>query len=925
MRILWLCRSWIHSIVHRSRWEREMDDEVRFHIEQQIADLVRGGMTPREASRRARLEFGAIEARKDEMREAVGLRLLNEIGADLRYAFRQFGRSPAFTAVALLSLALGIGANTALFSAVNGLFLRKLSVLDPDALVRLKWAGKNDMVTDSSDYGSSGNDNILVVRTTFSHSMFRQFALDNRTMEDLFACAPLGRATVVVDGHADIATAFVSTGNYYRMLGLTANPGRTIVPDDDRSDATPVAVISARFWRTRFGNDPSAVGKIVLLNNVPVTIVGVITPALVDVQQAVREGPDIAVPLALVQQIANSPPPPGEPDVPLLERPTYWWLQIMGRVKRGVSAAQVQANLENIFQHTARTGLDAYLASVPADIRSDSMNRNRTEVPHLRVESGSHGIYDVNTNDSRAVTILSVVVVLMLSIVCVNVANLLLSRAAARQTEISVRLSLGATRARLVRQLLTESLMLAAFGGALGILVGQWGQQFLPMLAGQVAPLDWRVLAFVLAVTAVTGVVFGIAPALRAAGMNVGATLKDTSRTLAGSGSALNKTLLVLQVAVSLMLLIAAGLFLRTLQNLHKVDVGFNTRNLLLFRVSPMLNHYDEPRTFALYEQMTDRLRSIAGVRAVAISHVSLLSGGVSSTTIVIQGRTYAADEHPSINRLVVSPGFFETMEMPIRLGRGFTERDNANAPKVVVINETAARTYFPNVNPIGRHFGSRPETSAQFEVVGVLRDVKYNSVRDPAPPTMYVPYLQSSLPTAVFQVRTARDPASVVGAIREAVRKIDPNLPMMNVSTQVEEVERRLQSERVFAQAYTLFGGLALLLVAIGLFGLMSYSVARRTNEIGIRMALGAKSQDVLTLIMRESMTLVVIGIGIGLIAALAASRIVEALLFGVVATDALTMLGAVAVMVLVSGIAGYFPARRAARVDPLISLHYE
>ena len=549
---------------------------------------------------------------------------------DLIHGARTLMRDKGWTAVVVLSLALGIGANTALFSAVNSLFLKKLEVRDPDTLVRLKWAGKNDMVTDSSDYGySAKNTGDQTVRATFSFPMFQQFVADNTTMDDLVAFAPYSRVNLVVDGQADIASSFISTGNYYRMLGLHANPGRTITPGDDRPDAAPVAVISARYWRSRFGGDPGAVGKIVQMNNVPVTIVGVMTPDLIDVQQAVREGPDIAFPLALDSQLdmAGAGLLPGEPPrSPRLQQPTWWWLQVMGRVKPGVTAAQVQANLESVFQHTARAGLDTYLASLSAETRGDSRNRNRTEVPRLRVDSASRGVYDVNVSDSSAVTILSVVVVLILLIVCANVANLLLSRAATRHREISIRLSLGATRWRLVRQLLTESLMLAAMGGALGVLVGRWGQQLLPGTAGQAAPLDWRVLSFVLGVTGLTGLVFGIAPALRATGMNVSGALKETSRSVAGSRSLLSKSLLVMQVAISLVLLIAAGLFLRTLQNLRNVDVGFNTRNLVLFRVNPALNRYDErahrgavPRHAGAPRR--DRRRPLrgAGERAVAV------------------------------------------------------------------------------------------------------------------------------------------------------------------------------------------------------------------------------------------------------------------------------------------------------------------
>jgi predicted permease len=846
---------------------------------------------------------------------------------DLRHAVRMLLRAKGWTAVVVISLALGIGANTALFSAINGLLLTKIPVKDPDTLVRFRYVGRNDMVTSSSGYGflnrtADGQD----VRASFSYPMFQQFLADNRTMTDLFACAPFGRVSVVVDGQAEIATSFISTGNYYQLLGVQARVGRTLLPEDDRPTAPPAAVISSKYWHSRFGTDPAVVGKSVRINNVLVTIVGVLSPEFTGVQQPVAEPPDISVPLALDQQLSTNTGPPGPPR---LMQPTYWWLQVMGRLKPGATAAQVQGNLEGVFQHTARAGLDSYLKSLPEKDRSHSFNRTRTEVPRLRVEPGDRGIYDVNTNDLRSMTILSVVVALVLLIVCANVANLLLSRATARQKEISVRLSLGATRPRLIRQLLTESLLLASLGGALGVLVGYWGKQLLPGSAAQMTALDWRILAFVLLITGVTGVVFGIAPAIRATGMNVSAALKDTSRSLVGSRSILGKSLLIVQVAISLVLLVGAGLFLRTLHNLRHVDVGFNPQNLVLFRVNPQLNRYDEKRMFTLYRELIDRLGAVPGVRAVAMSQPALLSGSVNSTGIFVQGRVYPPGrpqgDSVSINRLVISPNFFDVMGIPIVMGRGLTDRDTQTAPKVVVINEAAVRKYFPNENPIGRHFGSSPETSSDLEIVGVLRDAKYDSVRDAAPPTMYVPLLQNPRGFGVFEVRTVGATASVVGGIREAVRQVDPTLPIMDVSTQIEQVEKRFAQEKVFAQAYTLFGVLALVLASVGLFGLMSYSVSRRTNEIGIRMALGAQRDDVLRLVMRESMALVVIGVAAGLAIAVAASQFVTILLFGLAPTDPRTMFVAIAVMVLVSGIAGYLPARRASKVDPMIALRYE
>jgi predicted permease len=841
---------------------------------------------------------------------------------DIRHAVRVLMHAKAWTAVVLVSLALGIGANTAIFSAINGLLIKRIPVKDPETLVRLRWGGRNDMVTNSSDYGFSakGADG-QNVRTTFSFPMYQQFLADNKTMTDLLACAPYGRVNVVVDGQAEIASAFISTGNYYQVLGVSARLGRAIMPDDDRPSATAVAVISSKFWHRRFMTDPGVVGKTIRVNNVAVTIVGVLPPEFTGIQTPVSELPDISLPLSVDAQLNVFP------GAPRASQPTYWWLQVMGRLKPGATAAQVQGNFDGVFQQTARAGFDTFLKGLAEADRSTSDIRARSNVPRLRVDSGSRGIYDVNTNELRSATMLGVVVALVLLIVCANVANLLLSRAATRQKELSVRLSLGATRPRLIRQLLTESLLLASAGGTLGVAVGYWGKQLLPGPPGQAPLMDWRVFAFVLAVTAVTGIVFGIAPALRATGGDVGAALKQNSRSVAGSKSLLSKALLVVQVAISLVLLVGAGLFLRTLDNLRRVDVGFNPQNLLLFRVQPQLNRYDEKRTLELYGQLFERIGAVPGVRAVALTNPALLTGSVNATSIFVRGRDYpnAREARPSINRLVVSPNFFETLEIPIVTGRGFTAADNAVAPKVVLINEAAAKKYFANESPIGQRFGSSVETSGQQEIIGVVRDAKYDSVRDAAPPTMYAPYLQSRFGGAVIAVRTAVNPATITAGIREAVRQADPNLPMMDVSTQIEQVELRFQQEKTFAQAYTLFGVLALLLAAIGLFGLMSYNVSRRTNEIGIRMALGAQRLDVLRLVMRESMILVAVGVVIGVGVALWASRFVTTQLFGLPGTDAATVVAAVAVMILAAAPAGFLPARRASTVDPMVALRYD
>jgi predicted permease len=496
-----------------------------------------------------------------------------------------------------------------------------------------------------------------------------------------------------------------------------------------------------------------------------------------------------------------------------------------------------------------------------------------------------------------------------------------------RTREMVVRLSMGATRWRLMRQLLTESLLLSSFGGALGILVGYWGRGLLPKTAlPRGNELDWRVLIFVAAVTAIAGIAFGIAPALRATRLNVSASLKDRGRGVVASRSLLGKTLLVVQVAISLVLLIGAGLFLRTLQNLRTVDVGFNPRNLVLFRVSPTLLRYDEARYRSLYDRLLREVEAAPGVRGATLSNVMLLSGSVNSGGVHFQGAAYTPGQREnSMNRIVAGPDFFETIGIPLQTGRTFTEHDNNEAPKVAIINEAAARKFFAGENPLGRRVGFSVETADQIEIVGVVRDAKYSQVREPAPPTMYVPHLQTPLPRAVVEVRTAGDPAGTVGAIREAVRRVDANLPMQDVFTQMEQVERRLEQEKLFARAYALFGALALVVAAIGLFGLMSYSVSRRTNEIGIRMALGAQRGDVLGQVMRESLVLVAAGIIIGLAAALGTGRFLTSLLFGLEPTDPATNGLATAVLLGVAALAAYLPARRASHVDPMVALRYE
>jgi predicted permease len=902
---IWLIRALSHIVPRRfrSEWTKEWEAELQYR------ELRRG----RDVFRRSLGSFWDALAMQPR-------RLEDETIQDVRFGLRTFWKNKALSATVIFCLALGIGANSAIFSAIDGLLMKKLSVQNPDTLVRFRYAGRNQMALQRDDYGYREKEGGLDVRATFSYAIFKQFRENNQTLTGMFACAPLDIVNVVADGQAEIASAFIASGDYHSVLGVKPLLGRMITSLDDDPAATPVAVISAGYWARRFGSNRDVIGKTVQVNGVPITIVGVEPQDFTGVQRANDTPPDLSLPLTLENRLGQK----------RLGTATAWWLEIMGRLKPGVTPVQAQGAFDGMFRQTAREGLDSYLRALSDEERARSANQNRTQIPHLRVNSGARGLYDVPPDNIQTVVILSVVVGLILLLVCANVANLLLSRAARRQTEMSMRVSLGASRLRLIRQLLTESVLLAVMGGAGGLLIGYWGKQLLPGELGA-APLDWQVVAFTFAMTVLTGILFGTVPALRATRHSLSDALKAHSRTLSGSRTWFGNALLVFQVGISLVLLIGAGLFLNTVNNLRHVSIGFNPNNVILFRTDPSLSGYSREQAGPLYREIATNLEAVPGARAVSLSNVALLSGAESSTDLFVANQPCSPctpSPQTDVDQLTIGPKFFETMEIPIFRGRNFTKHDSEGAPKVAIVNEAAARKFFPNEDPIGRKFGTSPEKNNEFEVVGLVRDVRYNSVREPAPPTVYWPYMQRLLVVfhgAVFEVRIDASPASAIKSIREAVRKIDPNLPLMRVATQVDRVERRFAQEKLFAQAYVLFGSLALLVASVGLFGLMSYSVARRTKEIGIRIALGAQRASVMRMVMRESLLLVTSGAVMGTIAALAMGRFIKGLLFGLAPTDVFTNGAALFVIISVSVFAGYFPAHRASRTDPLTALHHE
>jgi len=927
--------------------ELEMVDEMAQHLEAVYEEALANGASEQEAFARATahvkdwhlLECELIRARHPIAGTWINKRLAAEpnivsnrtggigmgsVVQDLKYAARMLLRSKAFTAIAVLSLALGIGANTALFSLVDAVLLKMLPVKKPNELVLFNWlSGPRGLSRGIMGSVKTDPANGMRSSTSFSYLTFERLRDNNEMLADVFAFAPLHQLNVNVDGQPEIATGQLVTGGYYAGLGVRPILGRTISADDDSPSASPVAVITHRYWLRRFAQDPQAVGKTITVNNIAFTIIGITPPDFLGASE-VGWSPDLSVPFSMQQQVS-----PHEKD---LDGAWFWWLQIMGRLKPGVTAEQAAASFQNVFQQSAQEGWAAALARFPP--RAQTQNPAPRDVPTLRASSGSQGLNDLRAAYSQPLRILMGIVGLVLLIACANVANLLLARAATRQKEIAIRLAIGASRWRLVRQLLTESLLLAIMGGAVGVLFAYWGKDLLlvlrPWRGAALAldlKLDLRVLGFTIVVSLLTGLVFGLAPALRATRVDLTPALKDNARSVTGgSRSLLTKSLIVVQVALSLVLLVGAGLFVRTLRNLQNVDIGFNRENLLLFNVEPGLSGYDRPQMGQLYQRITERLEAVPGVRSATVSLIPLLSGAGQTRSISVQGHTAQPDDEDNAKVNTVGAHFFDTLEMPILLGRGLSSSDEQPAPRVAVVNQFLARKYFGDENPLGKRFGfGGPETSGQIEIIGVARDAKYTGMRDQTEPTVYLPYQQAIPRSATFIVRTAGDPAAMAGSIREAVHEVDGNLPMYDVKTQTRQADESLAQERLFATLSSFFGVLALLLACVGLYGVMSYGVARRTNEIGIRMALGASATRVTTMVMRETMLVVGLGLVIGLGAALATTRFVAAMLFGLAPTDPITISAAVLLMIGVSALAGYLPARRAARVDLIIALRYE
>jgi len=851
---------------------------------------------------------------------------------DLRYGLHVLLKNPGFTAVAVLTPALGIGANTALFSVINTVLLKKLPVKEPDRLVLFD-STSNDRFTPGSHTGTNRIDSAtgLHVRSSFPYQTFVRLREERGACSDVVAFGSIS-LNVIADGLADVANAQAVTGNYYEVLGVPAFRGRMITYSDDNSAAPPVAAISYRYWQKRFGGNPNIISKQINLNNVPFTIAGVAPPGFEGAMD-VGSSLDVAIPMGWETQVDG-------------DRSDFmgaggWWLRIIGRLKPGATIEQARASLDLAFQQSALEHREARQVQRRARGQEPIGQLDPKDYPHLGAMSGSQGEMRERNSFTSPLRLLFGVVALVLLIACANVANLLLIRASARQKEIGVRLAMGASRWRLIRQLLTESVLLSLFGGALGVLFAVWIKDGLLGVSewagrGSLDPrLDLRVLSFTFGLSLLTGVVFGIVPALRATQFDLTPVLKDTGRgSSATTRSLLSRALVVAQVSLSLLLLIGAGLLVRTLINLQRVETGFNEQNLLLFNVDPGLLGYKDDRLRNLYQTMFAQLEAVPGVRAVTFSRMPLLSRGASSGTFDLPGAKPGPDgKVPQTGEVYfhnVRENFFAAMGIPLLLGRTFSANDDLKAPRVAVVNQTFAARYLPAGNPIGQRFSLDIARPDEIEIIGVVKDAKYTSQREEVPATMYRSWLQAPAITnaMTFEVRTTGDPRAYVPALRQALHEVEPNLPMDNIKTQIEQADETLSMERLFAKLMSLFAVLAQQLASIGLYGVMAYSVSRRTHEIGIRMALGANRGAMLKMILKQGMALTLIGAGLGLVGAYVLTKYLETLtnmLFGIEPRDPLTFGATAGLLMAVSLIACFIPARRATKVDPMVALRYE
>jgi len=894
------------------RIDRDVAQEIEFHRDMLAEDERRLGRTPAAAALNARRRMGNTALMTEYARDAWMVSWLDALGRDVRYALRSFARNPGFTLVATLTLALGIGANTAIFRLVDAIMLRALPVEHPEEL--------------------------LAIRRTVSYYRFEQL----RDRNDVF------KATIGIHAVPDVsltagdqslghATIELVSGNYFSVLGAHPIAGRPIVPDDDRAPGIgPVAVISYGLWQRAFARSPDAIGRTLRFQGgvfgggtsgfepeteqrrpeaATLTIIGVAPPEFFG--DTVGKLIDVWVPITMQPELW--------PGREWLSRRTASWVNIIGRLQPGINEPAARERLSRTWRLIRTDEIGPAI--------TDAQKRELANT-YLNVDSAEKGFGQIRRQFSQPLLILMSVVTFVLLIACLNVANLLLARATARRQEIAMRLSLGASRARLVRQLLTESLLLAAAGGLAGAFVAVIGARaLLDLVSGEanqialrLAP-DGRMLAFTAGVSIASGLLFGLAPALRGTRRDLQHVLKDSSRGATPGRSRASTILVAAQIAVSLVLLVACGLFVRTLFNLKAEAVGYDRNGLILLRADPVAAGYKGDDLGRAAVELMHRLAALPGVASGTLSENGLFSGTESATTLIIDGFKPSTDDDLVARFDQAGPGYFHGVGIPVVLGRDFTERDAPGAPRVTIINETMARFYFANQNPIGRHVGVTGPSNVSLEIVGVARDAQDHDLRDKPIRRFYVSYLQpiDGITTVNFEIRAGGNAGALFGPIRAELARFDPKLQVLSLKMAQKLVDDSIVTERLIAELSTLFGAVAVLLAAIGLYGVMSYSVARRTGEIGVRMALGASRRSVTSMILREICVLVALGSIVGAAGAIGLARFVESLMFGLAPRDPLTLAGSIVLLLGIGLVAGYLPARRAARIDPIVALRSE
>ncbi len=892
-----------------------METELDSHLEMLSAEFVRKGYSVEEAERRARVAMGGMVTHKEGMRAALGLRWWDEFRADLRFALRLLRKNPGFTAIAVASLALGIGANTAIFTVAKKVMIDTLAVSKPHDLRLLMWVSGHEQPVPPAWGDVSSTPNGGLISNAFSYRVFEELRSRTDVVADTIGFKDV-QMTATIEGEPEVVTSELVSGNVFAGLGITPILGRGFAQAEDAGPGSgPVAVISERYWQQRFARSPAVLGKTIWLNSVPVTIIGV-GPAHFDGLQ-IGQATQVFTPITLQPLLI---PRPQQSTVSVLDNPQSWWVQVLVRLRSDVPEARAQAALDAVLRQTAT-------ATLPPNPALSQF--------HLQFVPGDRGLDYLRGTFAEPSYVLLALASLVLLLACVNLANLLLARAATRQREMSTRLALGAGRWRILRQVLTENLMLAGLGGGAGLLLGFLGRNLLPRLidrGGSSAPMqvdfDWRVLVFTAAVSLAAGILFGVAPAWQAMHAQSGTALKDAEHGSAGlSRMRLGRSLVILQIALSSILLIGAGLFMRTLVNLSRTPLGFRSDHLLLFRLRPPRARYSEAQVVnTMYRQLEAKLEAIPGVLSASMSNIAIIGDGHSGATFHVPG-TPTEKEPVRVQTNTVGQDFFTTMGISIVRGRGFDATDTGTSPKVAVINRALARRFFPNQDPIGRSFETDAEdVEGPIEIVGICPDTRYADLRSETPPTFFLDYRQSrGGGHAVFEIHTAAEPAVVLSAVRAAVASVDRNLPLSDVRTMRQQVDTTMADERVFAELTSGFGGLALALACVGVYGIMAYSVANRRNEIGIRMALGAQPRQVRAMILRESTWLAIAGIAVGVGAALLLTRLVKSMLYGIQPDDPLTLTGGVAVLMILALAASWIPARRAARIQPMDALRHE